>query len=71
MPCNVIHNLCPENFCKCYIPGSRTKKVALTEIVDKLFQWDVLKNMRHIKSDDGMFQAIRALTVHKILKMRI
>ena len=41
------------------------------EIVDSIFQWDVLKNMRQIKSYDDMFQAIRALTVQKILKIRI
>ena len=41
------------------------------EIVDNIFQWDVLKNMRQIKSYDDMFQAIRALTVQKILKIRI
>ena len=29
-------------------------------IVDNNFQWDVLKNMRQIKSYDDMFQAIRA-----------
>ena len=29
------------------------------------FQWDVLKNMRQIKSYDDIFQAIRALAVHK------
>ena len=41
------------------------------EIVDNIFQWDVLKNMRPIKSYDGILQAIRALTVPKILKIRI
>ena len=41
------------------------------EIVDNIFRWDVLKNMRQIKSYDDMFQAIRALTVQKILKIRI
>ena len=40
------------------------------ETVDSIFQWDVL-NMRQIKSHDDMFQAIRALTVQKILKIRI
>ena len=39
------------------------------EIVDTIFQWDVLKNMLQIKSYDDMFQAIRALTVQKILKI--
>ena len=41
------------------------------EVVDNIFQWDVLKNMSHIASYDLMFQAIRALEVHKILKIRI
>ena len=41
------------------------------EIVDNIFQWDVLKNMRQIKGYDDMFQAIRAVTVKKILKIRI
>ena len=41
------------------------------EIVDNIFQWDVLKNMWQIKSYDDMFQAIKALTVRKILKIRI
>ena len=39
------------------------------EIVDNIFLWDVLKNMRQIKSYDDMFQA-EALTVQKILKIR-
>ena len=29
------------------------------EIVDSIFQWDVPENMRQIKSNDDMFQAIR------------
>ena len=33
------------------------------EIVDNIFQWDVLKNMRQLKSYDDMFQAVRALTI--------
>ena len=41
------------------------------EIVDNIFQWDALKNMRQVKSYDGMFHAIRALTVQKSLKIRI
>ena len=41
------------------------------EVVDKIFQLDVLKNVRQIKSYDDMFQAIRALIVQKILKIRI
>ena len=41
------------------------------EIVDNIFQWDVLKNMRQLKCYDDMFRAIRALTVQKILKIRI
>ena len=41
------------------------------EIVGNIFQWDVLKNMWWIKSYDDMFQAIRALTIQKILKIRI
>ena len=39
------------------------------EIVDNIFQWDVLKNMRQIKSYDDMFQAIRALTIQKFSKL--
>ena len=39
--------------------------------VDNIFQWDLLKFMQQIESYDGMFQAIRALTIHKILKTRI
>ena len=35
------------------------------EIVDNIFQWDVPKNMRQIKSYVDMFQAIRASTVQK------
>ena len=61
-------------------PGARAKKVAYfrthlvesrdllfleAEIVDNIFQWDVLKNKRQIKSYDDMFQAIRPLTVQK------
>ena len=42
-----------------------------TEIVDNIFRWDLLKNMRQINSYDDMFQAIRALTVQRILKIRI
>ena len=38
------------------------------EIVDNIFQWDVLKNMLQIKSYDEMFQATEALTVQKFLK---
>ena len=38
------------------------------EIVDKVFQWDVLKNIQQIKSYDEMFQATEALTVQKFLK---
>ena len=41
------------------------------EIIDNIFQWDVLKNMQQIKSYDDMFQAMRALTIQKILKIRI
>ena len=41
------------------------------EIADNIFWSDVLKNMRQIKSYDDMFQAISALTVQKILKIRI
>ena len=41
------------------------------EIVGNIFRWDVLKNMRQINSYDDMFQAIRALTVQRILKIRI
>ena len=38
------------------------------EIVENIFQWDVLKNMLQIKSYDEMFQAAEALTVQKFLK---
>ena len=38
------------------------------ERVDNIFQWDVPKNMRQIKSYDDRFLAIRALTVHKFSK---
>ena len=41
------------------------------EIVDNPFQWDVLRNMEQIKGYDDMFQAVRDLTVQKILKIRI
>ena len=41
------------------------------EIADNIFQKNVLKNMWQIKSYDDMSQAIRALTVHKMLKIRI
>ena len=41
------------------------------EIVDNIFQWDELKNMRQIKSYDDMFRAIRAVIIQKILKIRI
>ena len=41
------------------------------DTVDSNFQWDVLKNMRQMRSYDDMFQAIRALTVQKILKIRV
>ena len=41
------------------------------DIVDNIFQWNVLKNMRQIKSYDDMFQAIRALIVQNIFKIRI
>ena len=42
-----------------------------TVIVDNIFQWDVPKNVRQIKSYDDMIQAIRASTVQEILKIRI
>ena len=38
------------------------------ELADNILQWNVLKNMRQMKSYDEMFQAIKALTVHVILK---
>ena len=45
------------------------------EKVENIFQWNVLKIMRQIKSYDGivstMFQAIGALTADRILKTRI
>ena len=54
-------------------PFSRKQRAVFleSEIVDNIFQWDVLKNIRQIKSYDDMFPAIRALTVQKILKIRI
>ena len=39
------------------------------EVVDNIFQWDALKNIGQIKSYDDMFQAIRVLTIQKILKI--
>ena len=54
-----------------HLAESRDPFFLEAEIVDSIFQWDVLKNMRQIKSYDDMFQAIRALTVQKILKIRI
>ena len=66
------------------VPGPKSGliilRVSLTHLVESrelfflkhnIFQWDVLKNMGHIKSYDDMFQIIRALTVQKILKKRI
>ena len=41
------------------------------EKVDNIFQLDVLKNMRRIKSYAEMFQDIKGLTMQKILKIRI
>ena len=41
------------------------------DIVDNIFQWDALKNTLQIKSYHDMFQAVRALTVQNILKIRI
>ena len=41
------------------------------EIVDNIFQWDVVKNMLQLKCYDDMFRVIKALTVQKILKIRI
>ena len=38
------------------------------EIFDNIFQRDVLKNMRQIKSYDDLFQTIRALTFQKFSK---
>ena len=40
-------------------------------IVDNILLWDVLKNIQQIKSYNGTLQALRALTVHKTLKIRI
>ena len=54
-----------------HLVESRDLFLLEAEIVDKIFNASVLKNMRQIKSYDDMFQAIRALTVHKILKIRI
>ena len=42
------------------------------KIVDNIFQLSVLKTMWQIKkSYDGMFQAVRDFTFHKIFKSRI
>ena len=41
------------------------------EVIDNIFQLDVLKNMRQIKSYADMFHAIRCLTIQKIFKIRI
>ena len=54
-----------------YLVESRGLLFLEAETADYIFQWVVLKNMRQIKSYDGMFQAIKALTAHKILKIRI
>ena len=54
-----------------YLVESRDLFFLGAEIVDNILQWDVLKNLQQIKSYDGMFQAIRDLTVQKILKIRI
>ena len=54
-----------------HIVESRDLFFLEAEIVDNIFQWDALKNMRQMKSYDDMFKAIRALTVQKILKIRI
>ena len=40
-------------------------------MADKIFQLDVVKNMRQMKSYADMFQAIKGFTVQKILKIRI
>ena len=54
-------------------PFSRKQRPVFleAEIIDNIFQCDVLKNMRQIKCYDDMFQAMKALTVQKILKIRI
>ena len=51
-------------------PFSRRQRPAFleVEVVDNIFQWDVLKNMLQIKSYDEKFQAPEALTVQKFLK---
>ena len=51
-----------------HLVESRNMSFPEAELVDNIFEWDVLKNMRQIESYDGMFQAIRALTVQEILK---
>ena len=43
-----------------YLVESRYLFFLEAEIVDNIFQWDVLKNMRRIKCYDDMFQVIRA-----------
>ena len=54
-----------------HLVESRDLFVLDAELVDNIFQWDVLKNMRQIKSYDDMIHAIRALSVQNILKIRI
>ena len=82
--CLKHYNLDPAHFYIVQVPGPKKwliLGVSLThlvegrdlffpeaEIVDNIFQWDVLKNIRQIKSYDDMFQATEALTVKKFLK---
>ena len=54
-----------------HLVESRDLFILEAETADNIFQWDVLKNMRQIKSYDDRFQAIRALTIEKILKIGI
>ena len=57
--------------CLTHLVESRDLFFLEAEIADNIFQWDVLKNMRQIKSYDDIFQAIKGLTVQKLLKIII
>ena len=50
-----------------HLVESRDLFIFEAEIVDNIFQWDVLKNMQQLES----YGDIWALTVRKILKIRI
>ena len=50
---------------------SRDQFFLEAEVVDNISQLDVLKNMRQVTSYADMFQAIRGLTILKIVKIRM